>query len=217
MESLESHKAGFPPFPRSLEIPSGLPHSHGLDDEIRYSETTKDPVLNPDLSPYHRKGLVTDVPGPKCNGCSGTLRRHQRCDIQSRTRAQRFTMWRHYLTAFFCAAHLLRWASAIRLRASRLSTLLTGTALVVPGFFFLPPEVLLGFISKVRAWVRREISSSIAEINRDVSIGLLGILNDSLGSRPICRWLALILPDANNVIHLKNHFAPHELIQKWFC
>jgi len=33
---VESHKAGFPPFPDSLEIPSGLPHSHDLDDEIRY-------------------------------------------------------------------------------------------------------------------------------------------------------------------------------------
>jgi hypothetical protein len=31
MESMESHEAGFPP---SLEIPSGFPHSHGLDDEI---------------------------------------------------------------------------------------------------------------------------------------------------------------------------------------
>ena len=31
---MESHKAGFPPFPHSLEIPSGLPHSHGLDDEM---------------------------------------------------------------------------------------------------------------------------------------------------------------------------------------
>jgi hypothetical protein len=28
---LGSHKAGFPPFPHSLEIPSGFPHYHGLD------------------------------------------------------------------------------------------------------------------------------------------------------------------------------------------
>jgi hypothetical protein len=28
---MESQEAGFPPFPRSLEIPSGLPHSHDLD------------------------------------------------------------------------------------------------------------------------------------------------------------------------------------------
>jgi hypothetical protein len=32
--SMESHEAGFPPFPYSLEIPLGLPHSHGLDDWI---------------------------------------------------------------------------------------------------------------------------------------------------------------------------------------
>jgi hypothetical protein len=31
MESLESQEAGFPPFPHSLEIPLGFPHSHGLD------------------------------------------------------------------------------------------------------------------------------------------------------------------------------------------
>ncbi len=35
-ERVESHTAGFPPFPHSLEIPSGFPHSHGLEDEIRY-------------------------------------------------------------------------------------------------------------------------------------------------------------------------------------
>jgi hypothetical protein len=29
--SMESQEAGFPPFPHSLEIPSGLPHCHGLD------------------------------------------------------------------------------------------------------------------------------------------------------------------------------------------
>jgi hypothetical protein len=32
MESMESHEAGFPPFPHSLEIPSGFPHSHGHVD-----------------------------------------------------------------------------------------------------------------------------------------------------------------------------------------
>jgi hypothetical protein len=31
MESMESQEAGFPPFPHSLEIPLGFPHSHGLD------------------------------------------------------------------------------------------------------------------------------------------------------------------------------------------
>jgi hypothetical protein len=38
MESMESQEAGFPPFPHSLEIPSGFPHSHGLDGEIGYLE-----------------------------------------------------------------------------------------------------------------------------------------------------------------------------------
>jgi hypothetical protein len=28
---MESQEAGFPPFPRSLEIPLGFPHSHDLD------------------------------------------------------------------------------------------------------------------------------------------------------------------------------------------
>jgi hypothetical protein len=73
MESMESHKAGFPPFPHSLEILSGLPHFHGLYDEKRYSEARAKTNPNFKLKPYHRKGLVTDVPGPKCNGCSGTL------------------------------------------------------------------------------------------------------------------------------------------------
>jgi hypothetical protein len=40
MESMESQEAGFPPFPHSLEIPSGFPHSHVLDDEIRYLEAS---------------------------------------------------------------------------------------------------------------------------------------------------------------------------------
>jgi len=38
MGRVESHKAGFPPFPHSLEILSGLPHFHGLYDEKRYSK-----------------------------------------------------------------------------------------------------------------------------------------------------------------------------------
>src|SRR5271168_4370633 len=67
MESMESHEAGFPPFPHSLEIPSGFPHSHGLDDWIY--------VFSCPLSSNHRhrKGLVTDVSGPRRNACPGTL------------------------------------------------------------------------------------------------------------------------------------------------
>jgi len=38
MESMESHKAGFPPFPHSLEIPSGFPHYHGLDGNLGVQE-----------------------------------------------------------------------------------------------------------------------------------------------------------------------------------
>lgn len=64
---MESHKAGFPPFPHSLEIPSGFPHFHGLDDWIY--------LLSCPLNSNHRhpKGLVTDVSGPKRNACPGTL------------------------------------------------------------------------------------------------------------------------------------------------
>src|SRR5277367_2342059 len=73
MESLESQEAGFPPFPHSLEIPLGFPHSHGLDCGHVSKVNNKRKARKPDLRPFHRKGLVTDVPGPKCNGCSGTL------------------------------------------------------------------------------------------------------------------------------------------------
>ena len=31
VESMESHRTGFPSFPHSLEIPSGLPHYLSLD------------------------------------------------------------------------------------------------------------------------------------------------------------------------------------------
>ncbi len=64
---MESHEAGFPPFPHSLEILSGFPHSPGLDDWIY--------VVSCHLNLYHclRKGLVTDVSGPQRNACSGTL------------------------------------------------------------------------------------------------------------------------------------------------
>ena len=67
MESMESHNAGFPPFPHSLEIPSGFRHSHGLDDWLYVFSC----LLN--LKHRHRKGLVTDVSGPQRNVCPGTL------------------------------------------------------------------------------------------------------------------------------------------------
>jgi hypothetical protein len=52
---MESHDAGFPPFPHSLEIPWVFPHSHGLDDWIYVFSGP----LN--WNHRHRKGLVTDV------------------------------------------------------------------------------------------------------------------------------------------------------------
>jgi hypothetical protein len=67
MESMESHDAGFPPFPHSLEIPLGFPHSHGLDDWIYVFSY----FFN--SNHRHRKGLVTDVSGPQRNVCPGTL------------------------------------------------------------------------------------------------------------------------------------------------
>ncbi len=74
---MESHKAGFPPFPHSLEIPSGFPHSHGLDDDgslsFKATAETKNPSRQPQFEPSTRKGLVTHVLGPKRNACPGTL------------------------------------------------------------------------------------------------------------------------------------------------
>src|SRR5580704_412350 len=67
MESMESHDAGFPLFPHSLEIPSGFPHSSGLYDWIYVFSSP----LN--SNHRHRKGLVTDVSGPQRNACPGTL------------------------------------------------------------------------------------------------------------------------------------------------
>src|SRR5882757_7294536 len=73
MESMESQEAGVPPFPHSLEIPLGFPHSHGLDCGHVSKVNNKRKARKPDLRPFHRKGLVTDVPGPKCNERSSTL------------------------------------------------------------------------------------------------------------------------------------------------
>jgi len=65
---MESHEAGFPPFPHSLEIPSGFPHSHGLDDWGYMSSRA-----HFNWKRCYRKGLVTDVSGPQGNACPGTL------------------------------------------------------------------------------------------------------------------------------------------------
>jgi hypothetical protein len=67
---MESQEAGFPPFPHSLEIPSGLPHSHGLGcwhiSKYKSMRDRSQGLL--DL-----KGVVTEVLGPKCNERSSTL------------------------------------------------------------------------------------------------------------------------------------------------
>ncbi|MCU1252574.1 MAG: hypothetical protein JWQ49_5603 [Edaphobacter sp.] len=66
MERVESHNAGFPP-------------SHTLWKSLRDSHITTATTTryvfrsNLNLNPQLRKGLVTDVSGPKCNGCPGTL------------------------------------------------------------------------------------------------------------------------------------------------
>jgi hypothetical protein len=57
MERVESHKAGFPPFPHSLEIPSGFPHFHGLDGGLVFRSNGKD---QPQAQFKPRKGLVTE-------------------------------------------------------------------------------------------------------------------------------------------------------------
>jgi hypothetical protein len=46
MESMEGPDAGFPPFPRSLRIPSEVPHSHGLDD---WNEAITGEMIHVDL------------------------------------------------------------------------------------------------------------------------------------------------------------------------
>jgi hypothetical protein len=66
---MESHEAGFPPFPHSLEIPSGFPHYHGLDDEsgsLKQGQNSK-------MKPKPLRGAVTHVFGLFCNACPGTL------------------------------------------------------------------------------------------------------------------------------------------------
>jgi hypothetical protein len=73
MESMESHKAGFPPFPHPLEIPAGFPHYHGYGDDYHVSEDRQSPPKTRNRSHSHRKGLVNHVPGLKRKGCPGTL------------------------------------------------------------------------------------------------------------------------------------------------
>jgi hypothetical protein len=68
---MESHETGFPPFPHSLEIPSGFPQSHRFDDGIDISQQLQKQQIA--LRSQNCKGLVMDVSGPQRNACPGTL------------------------------------------------------------------------------------------------------------------------------------------------
>ena len=61
-------EAGFPPFPHSLEIPSGFPTFPRPRPTAYISFSA--PVNS---NHRHRKGLLTDVSGPQRNACPGTL------------------------------------------------------------------------------------------------------------------------------------------------
>ena len=74
MESMESHKAGFPPFPHPLEIPAGIPTLPRLRRRLSCIEDRQSPPETRNQSHSHRKGLVNHVPGLKRKGCPGTLR-----------------------------------------------------------------------------------------------------------------------------------------------
>jgi hypothetical protein len=68
MESMESQKAGFSPFPTLFGNPSGIPtfpRPRRLDSCLLITPSTR--------NHGRRKGLVTDVSGPQRNACPGTL------------------------------------------------------------------------------------------------------------------------------------------------
>ena len=73
MESMESHKAGLPTLSTVFGKPVGIPTFPRPLRRLRYLDIIAKTSPRPDLSRFQRKGLVTDVSGPKCNGCSGTL------------------------------------------------------------------------------------------------------------------------------------------------
>jgi hypothetical protein len=60
---MESHKTGFPRFPHSLEIPSGLPHFHGLDYKIRYFEAMAKISSKSPLKPLLLQKIVRSAVG----------------------------------------------------------------------------------------------------------------------------------------------------------
>ena len=52
--SMESHKAGFPPLPHSLEIPLAFSPCYSLDDDLVFRNKDKEPTKD---SPNPRKRL----------------------------------------------------------------------------------------------------------------------------------------------------------------
>src|SRR5260370_34854097 len=61
-------------FPTPFENPLRIPTLPPPRRRVRCLGATAKTSRNLNSSPQLRKGLVTDVPRPKCNGCSGTLR-----------------------------------------------------------------------------------------------------------------------------------------------
>ena len=66
-------KPAFHPSHTPWKSLQGFPHYHGYDDDSHVSKTGKACRKTANQSDSLCKGLVTDVLGPKCNGCSGTL------------------------------------------------------------------------------------------------------------------------------------------------
>ena len=82
MESVESQESGFPPFPHSLEIPSGLPHSHGLSWHFQ-GESKRDRMqgLWTSRGLYEWRGTATlGTVAAKDTTVSQTMLRHAKPD-----------------------------------------------------------------------------------------------------------------------------------------
>jgi hypothetical protein len=64
------------PEPLELHVirATSIPDPHLKPGQKRYLEVRAKTSASPKLKPYHRKGLVTDVSGLMCKGCSGTLK-----------------------------------------------------------------------------------------------------------------------------------------------
>ena len=54
---MENHKAGFPPFPHPLEIPSGFPHSHGYGDDYHLYKTGHSQPITRPRATFTARGL----------------------------------------------------------------------------------------------------------------------------------------------------------------